>query len=126
VNADPTKFTVTVNTTAPSSAFFDRSPWPPGWAPLALLAMLALLGMLRAKLRMRPVIALAPLALFFLLLSACMGGGGGGGGGGQGLHKIGTPTGTYTFNVEAMTAVNNVNYSRQLPLSGLLTFTVTQ
>lgn len=126
VNADPTKFTVTVNTTAPSSAFFDRFPWPPGWAPLALLAMLALLGMLRAKLRMRPVIALAPLALFFLLLSACMGGGGGGGGGGQGLHKIGTPTGTYTFNVEAMTAVNNVNYSRQLPLSGLLTFTVTQ
>jgi uncharacterized repeat protein (TIGR01451 family) len=102
-----TPITMTINTTARSTAILDvtggRRPYSP------LLPVLGLLAAASAAIRLRRVAqAKKPRWAFgltaLLLLAALFGcGGGGGGGGGVVQNPQGTPAGTYSVTVNAVT-----------------------
>ncbi len=96
-----TNVTVSVETTAPSSAL-SRRLHPPGGKGLELVLLLVAMGSvgaLAAVRKKRTVAVLALLALTFLCASC--GGGGTNGGPGGGQANPGTPAGTYNLTISA-------------------------
>jgi hypothetical protein len=108
----PTQFTVSVTTTAPTSAAFEHHslslPW--FWAT-ALFGIVWLPFTQRSRHTARKIAAISSLLLVVFLVSCGGGTGGSSGGGGTG----GTPAGTYNLTVTA--TMGSTNESQTLTLT---------